>query len=113
MLADNHLFGTQALPLSMLDNPRQAYTWPDGTHNRLAFVNLGATSRLASTTMLSGNLYYRGVASGGINSNVNADVDVADPASPPAFNVDSKIDASGYGATLQLTVLPESAQGNA
>src|SRR5262249_15341544 len=35
MLADNSLYGTQVLPVSMLDNPRQAYTWPDGTHNRL------------------------------------------------------------------------------
>jgi hypothetical protein len=30
-LADNHIEGTQALPVSMLDNPRQPYTWPDTT----------------------------------------------------------------------------------
>src|SRR4051794_35267625 len=28
-LADNRLQGTQTLPLSLLDNPRQAYTFPD------------------------------------------------------------------------------------
>ena len=28
-MADNKLAGTQALPLSMLGSPRQAYTWPD------------------------------------------------------------------------------------
>ena len=34
-LADNHLEGTQALPVSMLANPQQAYTWPD-THRKQA-----------------------------------------------------------------------------
>lgn len=38
-LADNHLEGTQALPVSMFGDPRQAYTWPDTTKNRLLFVN--------------------------------------------------------------------------
>ena len=33
--AGNKLEGTQTLPLSFLDNPRQAYTWPDATDNRL------------------------------------------------------------------------------
>lgn len=109
-LADNQLFGTQALPVSMLDNPRQAYTWPDGTDNRLAFATLESNTRLAGVTMLSGNLYYRRITSGGINSNVNAEVDADDPALPAAFNVASRIAADGFGATLQLTLGPE-AQG--
>ena len=110
MLADNHLFGTQALPVSMLGNPRQAYTWPDGSHNRLAFVNLGANTRPSGASVLSGTLYYRGVTSSGVNSNVNADLD--EPDSPPAFNVDSTIDARGYGAALQVALQPESMPGN-
>ena len=40
--------GTQALPLSMLGNPRQPYTWPDTTDNRLAFVN-AQLARMRST----------------------------------------------------------------
>jgi outer membrane receptor protein involved in Fe transport len=110
MLADNSLYGTQALPISMLDNPRQAYTWPDGTHNRLAFVNLGGNTHPSGTSVLSGTLYFRGINSSGINSNVNANLD--EPDSPPAFNVDSTIDAKGYGATLQAALQPESMPGN-
>src|SRR5947207_1340519 len=38
-LADNSMQGTQTLPLSMLQQPRQAYTWPDRTDNDLAFLD--------------------------------------------------------------------------
>ena len=48
--ADNHLEGTQAAPLSMLSRPRQAYTWPDSTDNRLAFVSVAAWWRRCATT---------------------------------------------------------------
>jgi outer membrane receptor protein involved in Fe transport len=109
-LADNSLYGTQALPLSMLGNPRQAYTWPDGTHNKLAFVNLGANSRPSGASLVSSTLYYRGINSSGINSNVNADLD--QPDSPPAFNVDSTIDAKGYGGALQLSLGDAAIRGN-
>ena len=109
MLADNHLFGTQALPLSMLDNPRQAYTWPEGTTTGSP-SSIGAGSRLASATMLSGNAYYRGVHEQRHQQQRQRRMSMPpDPASPPAFNVDSTIDANGYGASLQLALLPESA----
>src|SRR3954470_16981135 len=42
-VADNKLAGTQALPLSMLSSPRQAYTWPDETENRLGGGDLRAS----------------------------------------------------------------------
>jgi iron complex outermembrane receptor protein len=35
--ADNTLEGSQTLPLSFADNPRQAYTYPDSNHNQLGF----------------------------------------------------------------------------
>ena len=38
--ADNHLQGTQTLPLSFLSDIRQAYTFPDLNTNRLAFLTL-------------------------------------------------------------------------
>jgi len=45
-LADNRLEGGQTLTLSWLDDPRQAYTWPDLTRNRLAALSAQHTQRL-------------------------------------------------------------------
>ena len=72
-LADNHLEGTQALPVSMLDNPRQAYTWPDTTENRLALVNGSWQHTFDATTIVAANAYYRRLRTGGTNSNVNGE----------------------------------------
>src|SRR5438445_41492 len=52
-VADNHLEGTQALPVSMLSNPRQAYTWPDTTDNRLAFASANAQHGFDADTLLA------------------------------------------------------------
>ena len=101
-LADNSLNGTQALPLSMLGNPKQPYTWPDRTHNRLAFVDAGVTRALANDKLVSGNVYYRQLSTTGVNSNVNGDYDP--PTSPSeAFNVQSEGTTRTWGASLQLT----------
>lgn len=71
--ADTTLHGTQALPLSLLDHPRMAYTWPDSIANRQLIVNLKAESRLAPAVTLSGNAYFR--RSNAIASNSNAGLD--------------------------------------
>ena len=102
-LADNHLEGTQALPVSMLDNPKQAYTWPDTTDNRLAFVNGNWLHSSAPDTLLAGNAYYRRIATSGVNSNVNGDY--APPEQPnEAFNLETSETTNAWGASLQLTL---------
>ncbi len=106
-LADNHLEGTQALPVSMLGDPAQAYTWPDTTINRLLFVNAQGQRRIDAGALVSGNVYYRQLTAGGTNSNVNGEFDPDAPDSPPAFNVQSTIASRGWGGSLQATLLPE------
>ncbi len=102
-LADNHLEGTQALPISMLVNPRQAYTWPDTTDNRLVFVNGNAQHAFDNDTLLEANAYYRRYSTGGVNSNVNGDY--GPPDDPyEAANVDTSATTKAWGASLQGTV---------
>jgi iron complex outermembrane receptor protein len=107
-LADNTLNGTQALPLSLLGNPKQAYTWPDRTRNELAFINAKASHFVNDSLLLSGNLYYRQLRAHGTFSNVNDDFDATDPAgagNSTAFNNTNAIRQHGYGGTLQLSLL--------
>jgi iron complex outermembrane receptor protein len=102
-LADNRLEGTQALPVSMLPNPKQPYTWPDTTQNRLDFVSGTWQHAFADNTLLAGNTYYRRIASSGVNSNVNGNY--APPDAPnEAFNLYTASTTSGWGASLQLTL---------
>jgi outer membrane receptor protein involved in Fe transport len=72
-LADNTLNGTQGLPISMLDNPKQAYTWPDHIGNRMAMINLKASSWLSDTRYIAANAYYRKSDSNSMNSNAQYD----------------------------------------
>ena len=102
-LADNYIEGTQALPVSMLDNPRQPYTWPDTTDNRLAFVNGNWLHAFAPDTLLAGNAYFRRISTSGVNSNVN------DEYAPPeqsneAVNLSTSQTTRAWGASLQLTL---------
>ncbi len=99
--ADNTLQGTQTLPLSFLDDIRQAYTFPDQNHNKLAFVTAKGSHFLADGALLGGNLYYRHYENGSISSNVNDDFD-ADGIQ--ATNDASDIDQNGYGGGLQLVL---------
>jgi len=102
-LADNHLEGTQALPVSMLGNPKQAYTWPDSTANRLAFVNGNWLHGFAPDTLLAGNGYFRRITTSGVNSNVNGDY--APPEQPnEATNLNTSDATNAWGASLQLTL---------
>ena len=105
-VADNHLEGTQALPVSMLSNPRQAYTWPDTTDNRLAFASANAQHGFDADTLLAANAYYRQLRTSGINSNVNGDF--APPEQPfEAFNLSTSANTRSWGASVQGTLRRE------
>ncbi|HZP92152.1 MAG TPA: TonB-dependent receptor [Burkholderiales bacterium] len=106
--ANNALQGTQALPLSMLDSPQQAYTWPDINDNRLAFLNLKASHFLSESALLAGDLYYRKVDLFSFNSNVNDNFDPLNPTGPgttPAQNILADTHQVGKGGTVQMTLL--------
>jgi iron complex outermembrane receptor protein len=106
--ANNALQGTQALPLSMLDNPKQAYTWPDINDDRLAFVNLKASHFLDTDKLLAGNIYYRKVDLHGFNSNVNNNFDPLNPTGPgttSAQNIIADTHQIGTGGAVQMTLL--------
>jgi iron complex outermembrane receptor protein len=104
------LQGTQSLPRSMLDNPRQAYTWPDITHNELAFVNIQGSHFFTKKWLLSGNLYVRKLRSEFFNSNVNGEFleqGGQDANAPSAFNDRGLTEQLGSGASAQLSYLGE------
>jgi iron complex outermembrane receptor protein len=102
--ADNDLEGTQALPLPMLAKPRQAYTWPDRTGNRLAFVSLNARHAFDEANVVAANLYYRHARFDGLNSNVNGDY--GPPGDPfDSSNVASTAKTRSWGGSLQASLL--------
>jgi len=102
--ADNTLEGVQALPLSMLGRPEQAYTWPDRTRNRLNFFSLKGSRVFGEDKILAANVYYRRLYSDNFSSNVNDEFDpVTSP--NPAFNDLSVTDQRGYGGSVQWTLL--------
>ncbi|RQH01150.1 TonB-dependent receptor [Paraburkholderia dinghuensis] len=103
--ADNDLQGSQTIPRSFLDNPRQAYTFPDQNKNSVAWVTLSGDHYFSDNVELSGNMYYRHYDNTNISSNTNSDFDPANPASFPGSNAQSDITTDSYGASLQLTLL--------
>ena len=106
--ADNSLYGTQALPESLYDHPRDAYTWPDYTDNHLAFVNLNGTHLIDADKLLSANLYYRVLRSSAFDSNINDDFDplaAIDEDNTPGQNELARTNTHGYGSTWQFTWL--------
>ena len=104
MAADNTLNGGQALPQSMQDNPRQAYTWPDTTTNRLGFANLRGSVVLAADRIIAGNLYWRDVETGILSSNVVCDTVGC---VPNVSNNRLTIHNTRYGGTVQFTGLAD------
>ncbi len=102
-LADNSLEGTQALPLSMLDDPQQPYTWPDSTENQLGFINTTWLHYVDADTVVATNAYYRRLRSSGVNSNVNGEYD---PPTQPfeAFNLLTAATTTTWGASMQATL---------
>jgi len=118
--ADNDLSGTQALPISFLDNRAQAYTWPDRNQNELLFINAKGSHFFGDSKLLAGNVYLRDFDNTNFSSNVNDDYDGVsnttcdgtDPNAPcTAINDQSKTETTGYGATLQVTLLDSFAAG--
>jgi len=107
--ADNRLEGTQTLPLSFMDDWRQAYTYPDTNKNQLAMVAVKGSHFLSADVLVSGNAYLRRYRNHNVSSNVNDNFGRIDPDTGAvndvqALNDRSVIDQTGYGAALQLTV---------
>jgi len=107
-LADNKLQGTQTLPLSFLENPKQAYTYPDENINRVTFLAAKGSHFLTEHALLGGNAYYRRYKSSSFSSNVNDDFGAPDAdddrSSSEAFNDRSTIDQKSWGIGAQLTL---------
>jgi len=59
--ADNKLGSVAATPVEMLDQRwSSVYTWPQVTHNQLAFLQANANYKPTETLALQGNAYLRG-----------------------------------------------------
>ena len=104
--ADNTLEGAQTLPLSMADNIRQAYTYPDINRNRLNAVTIKAGQVLSDSLFLDANVYVRQYRNQNTSSNVNGDYN-GTTVTTQAFNDRSTIEQDSYGLGLQLTQLGE------
>jgi len=115
-LADNEMEGTQALPLSMWGNTKQAYTYPDSIKNKLAMISLKGTHFLADDKLFAGNVYYRMSNARSFNSNArcrdsedcansNISPGTPDPEVIDAQNVSSATFQDGYGSSVQLSLL--------
>jgi len=105
-LADNALEGAQTLPLSMLGDPRQAYTWPDRTENSLAFLLARASRYVTDDVLLAGNAYLRKLRQTNVSSNVNDDFDPSlapGPGNAQGFNDRTVLDQTMSGASVQLS----------
>ena len=113
-LADNTLNGTQVLPLSMLNNPKYAYTAPDYITNKNALLALKGSHFIGDEKLLEGNVYFR--VSNAINTNSNDSC--ANNVIPPyncvanqstgdlaASNIISTTDQRGTGASVQFSLL--------
>ena len=113
-LADNSLQGTQALPVSMLANPRVAYTWPDRTQNTMQFLTARASRYIGERALLSGLAYYRRLDQDNVSSNVNDDHDPtlpAGPGNPQGFNDRLGLRQRMSGASAQFSLDNDFAKG--
>lgn len=99
MFADTDMEGTQALPRSMMNNRKQAYTWPDSIGNNLGMVNLKGSHFLSDDVLVAANVYYRHNRITGFNSNAES------LAAGDSVNISTTTDQDGFGGALQLTLL--------
>ncbi|HXM81892.1 MAG TPA: TonB-dependent receptor [Burkholderiales bacterium] len=109
-LADNSMQGTQALPLSMLGEPRKAYTWPDRTDNELAFLTARASRFIQNDALVSASVYLRTLHQNTVASNINDEFDpavAAGPGNTPGFNDRGALAQRSAGAALQLVMSQE------
>ena len=105
-LADNTMHGTQSLPLSMLGNPKQAYTWPDSIQNKLAMISLKGSHFIADDKLVAGNVYYRMSNANSFNSNAQLDAS-GNPSTVSATNISSSTKQNGFGGSLQYSLLSD------
>jgi iron complex outermembrane recepter protein len=98
-LADTMMEGTQAVPLSSYNNPKQAYTYPDSIGNKMVMLALKGSHFLSDDKLVAGNVYYRKNRSKGFNSNANGVL------SGQSVNISSTTDQDGFGGALQLSLL--------
>jgi len=107
--ADNDLQGTQTIPRSFLDNPKQPYTFPDQNLNSVGYATLSGDHFFNDHVELSGNVYYRQFLNTNISSNNNTDYGSLNPDGTvdtlQATNVKSTVSTDSFGASLQLTLL--------
>lgn len=107
--ADNNLQGSQTIPRSFLDNPRQAYTYPDQNLNRVVLLNLSGKHDFSDAVQLSANAYYRHYRNENISSNVNNNFGTVDPVTgevdtTEANNARSLVSEDSYGFAAQLGI---------
>ncbi len=122
--ADTRLSGTIATPVEMLNRQwSSVYTWPQDTHNQLAFVTATGSYSPTDTLTVSSNAYFRGYWQRHVDGN-NTEAQFCDAGvcfgdGGPALNgagglvfppstVFGQIDrtysaAAGYGGSLQAT----------
>ena len=98
-LADTAMEGTQAVPLSLLSNPKRAYTYPDSIGSKMVMLNLKGSHFLTDDKLIAGNVYYRKNKTDGFNSNANS------AAAADSSNISTTTDQDGFGAALQITLL--------
>ena len=104
--ATSDLFGNQTIPVSFLDNPSQAYTYPDETDNRLFTVNLKGRTIIADAWTLAGTVHYRQLSTQSVNSNVNGGFDptsVVSVSNSATQNVIDHIAQRRPGASVQAS----------
>ena len=114
-LVDNEMEGTQALPLSMWGNTKQAYTYPDSIKNKLAMISLKGTHFLADDKLIAGNVYYRMSNAKSFNSNAgcvagcptSTNGTPSDQTAMDSQNVMSTTYQDGYGGSLQFSLLDD------
>lgn len=115
-LANNTMYGPSVLPLSMLGDPRAAYTAPDIIENRLAMAEIKGSHQVSPTESLEGDVYFRLSNSVNANSNASCDDDVDMPEDCVANQAAGDLDASnviatthqhGYGGALQWNGLDD------
>jgi iron complex outermembrane recepter protein len=77
--ADNLLGSVVATPVELLNQKwSSVWTWPQGTHLQLAFLNTSLSHSFSDTLSFQGNAYYRGFWQGHVDGN-NTNAQPCDP----------------------------------
>jgi iron complex outermembrane recepter protein len=68
--ADNRLGSVAATPVEMLNQRwSSVYTWPQSTHNQLAFIQASANYKPTDTLLLQANAYFRNLRQSHVDGN--------------------------------------------